>query len=185
MESEYKEDKDWIEKFKDITWSIGVVPHESKSLNFSIQSFTNLLTAKCCFEIAKEYAASLQDNNSAGVFYKINELRDELVKDMPVGKVHAFDLIKIINAHIKKIDNLTDELQSNNSVFDGWISVEERLPGPHIFVLVYVPTRKMAFMATRAYRGLYGEQWESEYKEIFEGITHWQPLPSPPTQNSK
>lgn len=37
---------------------------------------------------------------------RIEKLRDELYNQLPTGEVHAFDLIKIINNHIKKLDEL-------------------------------------------------------------------------------
>lgn len=37
---------------------------------------------------------------------RIEEIRDELYNQLPVGEVNAFDLIKIITNHIKKLDEL-------------------------------------------------------------------------------
>jgi hypothetical protein len=37
---------------------------------------------------------------------KIEKLRDELYNQLPSGKVDAFDLIRIINDHIEKLDEL-------------------------------------------------------------------------------
>jgi hypothetical protein len=35
-----------------------------------------------------------------------SKLRDELFNQLPIGKINAFDLLKIINNHIKKLDKL-------------------------------------------------------------------------------
>ena len=37
---------------------------------------------------------------------RISKLRDELYNQLPTGKINAFDLIKIINDHIEKLDEL-------------------------------------------------------------------------------
>ncbi len=39
---------------------------------------------------------------------KLIDLRDELYESMPCGTVNSFDLIKIIKAHIKKLDEIID-----------------------------------------------------------------------------
>ena len=37
---------------------------------------------------------------------RIQNLRDELYNDLPIGEVNSFELIKLINNHIKKLDEL-------------------------------------------------------------------------------
>lgn len=38
-------------------------------------------------------------------------LRDELYENIPTGEVNAFDLIKVIKTHIKRLDNLIDAIE--------------------------------------------------------------------------
>ena len=37
---------------------------------------------------------------------QIQSLRDELYDELPIGEVNSFELIKLINNHIKKLDEL-------------------------------------------------------------------------------
>ena len=60
----------------------------------------------------------------------------------------------------------------------GWISVEERLPG-YEAVLAYDPAKCACFKARR-------RKGQQSWKQLPGGwllwhVTHWQPLPSPPT----
>ena len=71
-----------------------------------------------------------------------------------------------------------------------WISVEERLPEYNADVLVYRPNMAMKFLVD-SYDGYYGEDdgewyegWNAYGKDIHGNsvITHWMPLPKPPTE---
>ena len=62
----------------------------------------------------------------------------------------------------------------NNS---GWIKVEDRLPEPYIHVLVYdQPEGEMGFARIKH------NAWDVYFHQI--NVTHWQPLPQPPTPKS-
>ena len=37
---------------------------------------------------------------------QVSKLRDELYNQLPTGEINAFDLLEIINNHIKKLDEL-------------------------------------------------------------------------------
>lgn len=64
-----------------------------------------------------------------------------------------------------------------------WISVEERLPDNYQEVLVYRGCHKGLM---NVYTYTCNNQWEDEYGywngTDSEGITHWMPLPMPPTE---
>lgn len=58
-----------------------------------------------------------------------------------------------------------------------WISVKDEMPEVRRWVMVYIPERKMAFMA-HAEKGV----WYSTFEEARHlKITHWMPLPEGPT----
>jgi hypothetical protein len=63
-----------------------------------------------------------------------------------------------------------------------WISVEDRLPEIQQEVLVY-RGHHSGLMNTYTYCG--NNEWEDDYgywgRTKDEGITHWMPLPTPPT----
>ena len=66
---------------------------------------------------------------------------------------------------------------SRGSVANGWIPVTERLPEKHTAVLVHTDmdgTHAASFD---------GEEWFCDYGGawLFPNVTHWMPLPAPPT----
>lgn len=64
-----------------------------------------------------------------------------------------------------------------------WISVKEREPKALSWVMVWVPSRKMAFMVSyRAYQSEAGSMWDDYQKYGIDPneFELWQPLPSPP-----
>lgn len=62
----------------------------------------------------------------------------------------------------------------------GWISVKDALPEVYVAVMVYCPDTKM----TRKIEIDYLERlhWSDEWKH--GPVTHWQPLPGPPKEES-
>lgn len=56
-----------------------------------------------------------------------------------------------------------------------WISVEERLPEPLVWVLVYLG---LGSVEADMYQG--GKHWVRYPLDI----THWMPLPAPPTEEA-
>lgn len=65
-----------------------------------------------------------------------------------------------------------------------WISVKDRLPETNQEVLVYRGSHIGDLMNVYTYVG--NDKWEDEYGYWSvtddEGITHWMPLPAPPTE---
>lgn len=70
-----------------------------------------------------------------------------------------------------------------------WIPVTERLPMYNVDVLVYRPAMAMKVLVS-SYEGYYGEddnEWHEGWVRYGKGlggnsvITHWMPLPSPPS----
>ena len=53
-----------------------------------------------------------------------------------------------------------------------WISVEDRLPNEHIDVLTYA--------ARPSYEVFYINRLIDKNEWLYDGITHWMPLPAPP-----
>ena len=64
-----------------------------------------------------------------------------------------------------------------------WTPVEERLPGEHISVLVYDQDKEMPYVGYHlGDRWWYGDHYGRWDTSTIEGdITHWMPLPDPPT----
>jgi hypothetical protein len=57
-----------------------------------------------------------------------------------------------------------------------WISVNDRVPEPEVNVLCYGPNRidpKLPWLVF--------VDWFGSKRDCGRGVTHWQPLPSPPT----
>ena len=73
-----------------------------------------------------------------------------------------------------------------------WISVKDKLPPYNLDVLVYRPNMAMKILVDN-YAGYYGEDdaewhegWAKYGKDIHNNplITHWMPLPEPPTKEA-
>ena len=65
--------------------------------------YTTEDTKKDCNFIEGAKWQQEQDNNKLS---ELAKFRNELYEQLPTGKVNAFDLIKIINNHINRIDEL-------------------------------------------------------------------------------
>lgn len=85
---------------------------------------------------------------------------------------------------VSKLANAQRERDAALKEVGEWTDATETFPEQHTWVMVWVPSRSMAFMANRADRG-WGEKWESEFEEIHEGISHWKPLPKAPAKYKK
>lgn len=83
------------------------------------------------------------------------------------------ELISKLNHADEAIVSLVDAAEERR-----WISVEERLPEPYIWVLVYAEKHKVAFDAFYD-----GAQWKDA---VLNGliVTHWMPLPEPPKEET-
>lgn len=64
-----------------------------------------------------------------------------------------------------------------------WISVEDELPSDHKNVIVYANDIVMSWVETAWYGDDFWHDAEGEECYIPD-VTHWQPLPDPPKQNS-
>lgn len=105
-------------------------------------------------------------------------------EDVLLWKKEAEEIIKLFGYDISitshEIINIKDAYVNGRAKSaQTWIDVKITLPEKNRYVLVYVPSREMAFMAVLKNVGL-GTQWHSCFSEIDEGITHWQPLPTSP-----
>jgi hypothetical protein len=60
-----------------------------------------------------------------------------------------------------------------------WISVSERLPEPGMPVLCAMPSGSVEVRRKREYAGFW-EWWDGDIDEI--AVTHWMPLPQPPSK---
>ena len=56
--------------------------------------------------IKKAKKIEKQQEQDKKMYSELANLRNELYNQLPTGEVNAFDLIKIINNHIKKLDEL-------------------------------------------------------------------------------
>lgn len=67
---------------------------------------------------------------------------------------------------------------------NNWISVKDELPDKDRDVLIYKGNHIGDMMYVYTYLG--NNEWEDEYgywsRTDDEGITHWTPLPEPPTE---
>ncbi len=87
----------------------------------------------------------------------------------------------------KMLDRIEQIIQDRgNSIQDGWIDVEERLPeklalGQYETILIchYGNVRVGSWFANDFYNHSLNGSGH------LEGVTHWQPLPSPPKQPKK
>ena len=124
-------------------------------------------------------------------------------------KMYTAEMIKLVKATLEgtttpivpfKVDPLEfcreahkvkDELISNalnlleNDIpikrFNSWISVEERMPTEDALYLVYAPNR----IETSWYNSSKDRVWQEIPKVWADAVTHWMPLPEPPTQESE
>lgn len=85
----------------------------------------------------------------------------------------------------EEVPNIVRGILKKEGFENKWISVEERLPPVHKYVLVYRPS-----YGTEAYQGWQIDiatleqdgKFEDSCWRSQEDITHWQPLPEPPKQ---
>lgn len=56
-------------------------------------------------------AVILDDGEWEDLKNKISNSRDSLYNSLPSGEIHAFDLIKIIKAHLSELDELLSQLK--------------------------------------------------------------------------
>ena len=78
----------------------------------------------------------------------------------------------------------SDEMQESDNgkwvFFDdipGWISVDDRLPDDDAWYLVY---HSRTIYKARSVSLFGSTEWVGASCHVVHGITHWQPLPSPP-----
>ncbi|KKK78220.1 hypothetical protein LCGC14_2845770 [marine sediment metagenome] len=65
---------------------------------------------------------------------------------------------------------------------DEWISVKDRLPKNDDEVLVYHKSKNIDDIGTAYFKI---DMWHWDDYTILENVSHWQPLPPPPTTTKK
>lgn len=88
------------------------------------------------------------------------------------------DYLKEIKISAARIEDMTKQLESAQPK---WISVEERLPGEFVDVLLYGDSRGIAIGSYDANDGYF---WKREDENTLRSVnaTHWMPLPSCPEE---
>ena len=76
------------------------------------------------------------------------------------------------------VRRIADHLIAHGVTVQGWIPVEERLPGTGKIVMVY-DREKGIYFSHRLYTHLSGKPFAIEYSGGWR-VTHWMPLPEPP-----
>jgi hypothetical protein len=77
-------------------------------------------------------------------------------------------------------------MSSESTTINQWIKVSERMPDHHAGIVMYIVGASFEDFTTGEYDG--EKWWECSvvadvYREIENGeVTHWMPLPDPPTE---
>jgi hypothetical protein len=115
----------------------------------------------------------------------LQECKDEVARMPYYGYVNWEDmesemLLRSKEGAIALMERLSEaaELYASQSK---WVSVSERLPGVNVNVLTieYIPYSVFSSDIDIARLNQHGE-WYRPWKKI--EVTHWQPLPTPPTK---
>ena len=118
------------------------------------------------------------------VLADIISIRNKLYEDLPTGEMNAFELLQTIKWHINELDNYCTTLsnyksQPSTPVQDGWVKIEDGLPskaGKYIVYGRYAADCPMNVFQSNFYKK--DKSFRTDIKT--KGVTHWQPLPSPP-----
>ena len=86
-------------------------------------------------------------------------------------------------AALREQANATQRVTNTDNALNGWISVEERLPEPGQMVLVYCNSRMHTMHVTvSTYMQTYSKVRRCYWSRRIKNVTHWMPLPAPPTE---
>ena len=129
--------------------------------------------------------ANLSANETAlqAELYFVRREAEALRDDNHALRCYLKSADKQVEEACKKADFYMDEviiLRAENEALKKmqWISVDDRLPN-HGFVLVYRPSDTLTKIATIKYDAVM-ERFGGKSK-----VTHWLPLPQPPSQTDK
>lgn len=94
---------------------------------------------------------------------------------LDITLIESYEDRRKISTHLLSIDNAIALRDYLNEAYPQWISVEDKLPEEHQTVLAIDVDGfyALAFLSL-------GEFVLESCGEIFECVTHWQPLPNPP-----
>ena len=85
------------------SWVLTSVPHPNIYFSASCQ---DEVRAFC-----KHLAGFKRKKDSNFIKSKVQDLRNELYENIPTSEYNVFDMIKVINKHIKKLDEFLDTLK--------------------------------------------------------------------------
>jgi hypothetical protein len=125
---------------------------------------------------------------AAPISMKIRKYVDMIARGAEGGtRISLYNLLGLIDNQIsleekELIASYAQSLQRPGGS-DGWISVGDGLPEELIEVIVFTQNKHQSDIHTRVTIGSYFQnQWLGTDAEPMYGVTHWQPLPSPPKQ---
>ena len=78
--------------------------------------------------------------------------------------------------HIQRLTNEVQRLRNELEKYQ-WISVKDRLPDEYIDVLTYG--------ARPSYDVVYINRLIDKNEWLYDGVTHWMPLPEPPKEDEE
>jgi hypothetical protein len=79
---------------------------KQETLEEAAEKWFKEIGGEASFMKAIEFGAKWQQEQDNNKLSELAKFRNELYEQLPTGKVNAFDLIKIINNHINRIDEL-------------------------------------------------------------------------------
>jgi hypothetical protein len=141
-------------------------------------------------EILEKHVCSRHDPKAKDILMAMEEYASQLTPSLPLTdeeiekKARAYFMTISFPNHQAKEDNFKAGYKSvlSNLPLDRWISVEERLPEHDNEVIVF---ERDSFIGDRVTTAFYHAD-ENKWRFFADSyachpITHWQPLPAPPT----
>lgn len=105
---------------------------------------------------------------------EILEIRNKLYDSLPKGQIDAFELIRLISGHVKRLDKFIDEYSNQEKQW--WVKITSTETMPPYFEHVIV-------FGGEVHCRLFSKAWVALKPEEFverTGISHWMPLPQKP-----
>lgn len=93
----------------------------------------------------------------------------------------GYDMTGVVEMNYIENDTLADYLITNGITIQEWIPVAERLPNYFEHVLINAPGNKPSVTVHEAHLRKDGLWDAGLYRYDMEDVTHWMPLPQPPT----